>query len=178
MFRRPDGDRFDRIVRVDVPEAAGREAILKVHTRKMKIDDVDVLRAVAELTPGAFVEHKGHRICRIVRGELSTCLHTAAVVASCRRGVVPSRGSLCVPSLCHLRSSRSFVACGVLRCDEQCSGLAGAELATIANEAAILAARRGSQLLLRDDFLVSKHCNTAAAPPRPESRGSRVGLLV
>lgn len=35
------------------------------------------------------------------------------------------------------------------------AGLAGAELATIANEAAISAARRGSQLLLRDDFLVS-----------------------
>lgn len=52
MFCLPDGDRFDRIVRVDVPDAAGREAILKVHTRKMKIDDVDVLRAVAELTPG------------------------------------------------------------------------------------------------------------------------------
>ena len=51
---RPDGDRFDRIVRVDVPDAAGREAILKVHTRKMKIDDVDVLQAVAELTPGEF----------------------------------------------------------------------------------------------------------------------------
>lgn len=39
-------------MRVDVPDSAGREAILKVHTRKMKIDDVDVLRAVAELTPG------------------------------------------------------------------------------------------------------------------------------
>lgn len=52
VFCLPDGDRFDRIVRVDVPDAAGREAILKVHTRKMKIDDVDVLRAVAELTPG------------------------------------------------------------------------------------------------------------------------------
>ncbi|CBJ26876.1 cell division protein [Ectocarpus siliculosus] len=77
--------RFDRIVRVDVPDAAGREAILKVHTRKMKLEDVDVLRAVAELTPG----------------------------------------------------------------------LAGAELATIANEAAISAARRGSQQLLETDFLES-----------------------
>ncbi|CAM9746709.1 unnamed protein product [Pylaiella littoralis] len=77
--------RFDRIVRVDVPDAAGREAILKVHTRKMKVDDLDVLKAVAELTPG----------------------------------------------------------------------LAGAELATIANEAAISAARRGSQQLLEADFLDS-----------------------
>lgn len=39
-------------MRVDVPDAAGREAILKVHTRKMKLENVDVLRAVAELTPG------------------------------------------------------------------------------------------------------------------------------
>lgn len=34
------------------------------------------------------------------------------------------------------------------------AGLAGAELATIANEAAISAARRGSQQLLETDFLV------------------------
>ena len=44
--------RFDRIVRVDVPDAGGREAILKVHTRKMKIQDPTVLRTVAEITPG------------------------------------------------------------------------------------------------------------------------------
>ncbi|CAM9626075.1 unnamed protein product [Scytosiphon promiscuus] len=77
--------RFDRIVRVDVPDAAGREAILKVHTRKMKVESLDVLRVVAELTPG----------------------------------------------------------------------LAGAELATIANEAAISAARRGSKQLIQTDFLDS-----------------------
>lgn len=35
------------------------------------------------------------------------------------------------------------------------TGLAGAELATIANEAAISAARRGSQNLIEADFLVS-----------------------
>ncbi|CAM9948198.1 unnamed protein product, partial [Hapterophycus canaliculatus] len=75
--------RFDRIVRVDVPDAAGREAILRVHTRKMKVESLDVLRVVAELTPG----------------------------------------------------------------------LAGAELATIANEAAISAARRGSKQLVQADFL-------------------------
>lgn len=44
--------RFDRIVRVDVPDAVGREAILKVHTRKMKLEDPTVLREVAEITPG------------------------------------------------------------------------------------------------------------------------------
>lgn len=77
--------RFDRIVRVDVPDATGREAILKVHTRKMKLADPADLRAVAEITPG----------------------------------------------------------------------LAGAELATIVNEAAISAARRGSQTLLQADFFDS-----------------------
>lgn len=44
--------RFDRVVRVDVPDASGREEILKVHTRKMLVDKPAVLRAVAEITPG------------------------------------------------------------------------------------------------------------------------------
>ncbi|CAN0276861.1 unnamed protein product [Ascophyllum nodosum] len=77
--------RFDRIVRVDVPDAGGREAILKVHTRKMKIQDPTVLRTVAEITPG----------------------------------------------------------------------LAGADLAAIANEAAISAARRGSMGIVQEDLLSS-----------------------
>ena len=37
---------------MDVPDATGREAILKVHTRKMKLADPADLRAVAEITPG------------------------------------------------------------------------------------------------------------------------------
>lgn len=45
-------DRFDRVVRVDVPDTAGREAILKVHTRNMKLEDPAFLIAVAEVTPG------------------------------------------------------------------------------------------------------------------------------
>jgi cell division protease FtsH len=44
--------RFDRTVVVDRPDLTGREAILKVHTRSVKLaDDVD-LRHVASLTPG------------------------------------------------------------------------------------------------------------------------------
>ncbi|MBI3821997.1 MAG: ATP-dependent zinc metalloprotease FtsH [Planctomycetes bacterium] len=45
--------RFDRTVVVDRPDLTGREAILKVHTRSVKLaDDVD-LRHVASLTPGS-----------------------------------------------------------------------------------------------------------------------------
>jgi cell division protease FtsH len=45
--------RFDRTVVVDRPDLVGREAILKVHTRSVKLaDDVD-LRHVASLTPGS-----------------------------------------------------------------------------------------------------------------------------
>jgi ATP-dependent 26S proteasome regulatory subunit len=43
--------RFDRLVRVSLPDEAGRAAVLRVHTRKLKLDpDVD-LWAVAEATP-------------------------------------------------------------------------------------------------------------------------------
>jgi cell division protease FtsH len=45
--------RFDRTVVVDRPDVVGREAILKVHVRTVKLaDDVD-LRHVASLTPGS-----------------------------------------------------------------------------------------------------------------------------
>ena len=45
--------RFDRTVVVDRPDLVGREGILKVHTRAVKLaDDVD-LRHVASLTPGS-----------------------------------------------------------------------------------------------------------------------------
>ncbi len=45
--------RFDRTVVVDRPDVSGREAILKVHTRSVKLaDDVD-LRHVASLSPGS-----------------------------------------------------------------------------------------------------------------------------
>ena len=44
--------RFDRQVVIDLPDINGREAILKVHAKKIKLaDDVD-LRKVAQLTAG------------------------------------------------------------------------------------------------------------------------------
>lgn len=44
--------RFDRNVVVDRPDINGREAILKVHTRNVKLGDDVQLRAIAALTPG------------------------------------------------------------------------------------------------------------------------------
>ncbi|MEB1808816.1 MAG: AAA family ATPase [Bacillaceae bacterium] len=45
--------RFDRRIPVELPDIAGREAILKVHAKKVKLaDDVD-LNMIAKTTPGA-----------------------------------------------------------------------------------------------------------------------------
>ncbi len=44
--------RFDRLIEVPLPDFRGRLEILKVHTRKMNLKDVD-LRIVAEMTDGA-----------------------------------------------------------------------------------------------------------------------------
>ncbi len=44
--------RFDRHVLVDRPDIKGREAILKVHARKIKMDDSVDLKHIARLTPG------------------------------------------------------------------------------------------------------------------------------
>ncbi len=44
--------RFDRHVLVDRPDIRGREEILKVHTRKVKLDDSIDLRAIASITSG------------------------------------------------------------------------------------------------------------------------------
>ncbi|WP_374723339.1 ATP-dependent zinc metalloprotease FtsH [Calidifontibacillus erzurumensis] len=45
--------RFDRRIPVELPDLAGREAILKVHASKVKLgDDID-LNAIARATPGA-----------------------------------------------------------------------------------------------------------------------------
>jgi cell division protease FtsH len=62
--------RFDRTVVVDRPDIAGREAILKVHARHVKIaPDVD-LRHVAELTPGT------------VGADLANIVNEAALMAA------------------------------------------------------------------------------------------------
>ncbi|KAG5183635.1 cell division protein, partial [Tribonema minus] len=44
--------RFDRIVRVGVPEEAGRQASCTVHTRNMQLEDPALLVTVAAITPG------------------------------------------------------------------------------------------------------------------------------
>ncbi len=44
--------RFDRLIEVPLPDFRGRLEILKVHTRKMNLRDVD-LRVIAEMTEGA-----------------------------------------------------------------------------------------------------------------------------
>ncbi|MBE7065511.1 MAG: ATP-dependent zinc metalloprotease FtsH [Ruminococcaceae bacterium] len=45
--------RFDRRIIVDLPDLAGRKAILEVHARKVKKDDNVDLSAIAKSTPGA-----------------------------------------------------------------------------------------------------------------------------
>ncbi|MCD6558626.1 MAG: proteasome-activating nucleotidase [Palaeococcus sp.] len=44
--------RFDRLIEVPLPNFTGRLEILKVHTRRMSLKDVD-LKAIAEMTEGA-----------------------------------------------------------------------------------------------------------------------------
>jgi cell division protease FtsH len=44
--------RFDRHVLVDRPDVAGREDILKVHVKNVKLDDAVVLKEVASITSG------------------------------------------------------------------------------------------------------------------------------
>jgi cell division protease FtsH len=64
--------RFDRTVVVDRPDIVGREAILKVHTRNVRLgDDVD-LRHVASLTPGS------------VGADLANLVNEAALMAARR----------------------------------------------------------------------------------------------
>lgn len=66
----------------------------------------------------------------------------------------------------YMRASVCLIAM-LPNCSSFCTiGLAGAELATIANEAAISAARRGSQQLLEADFLVSPLHRTASCVPK------------
>ncbi len=44
--------RFDRHIIVHLPDIKGREEILKVHTRKLKLDPAVDLKSIASLTPG------------------------------------------------------------------------------------------------------------------------------
>jgi cell division protease FtsH len=66
--------RFDRTVVVDRADLSGREAILKVHTRSVKLaDDVD-LRHVASLTPGS------------AGADLANIVNEAALLAARKNG--------------------------------------------------------------------------------------------
>lgn len=62
--------RFDRTVVVDRPDLAGREAILKVHTRSIKQGANVDLRHVASLTPGS------------VGADLANLVNEAALIAA------------------------------------------------------------------------------------------------
>lgn len=62
--------RFDRTVVVDRPDVVGREAILKVHIREVKIGPAVDLRHVASLTPGS------------VGADLANLVNEAALMAA------------------------------------------------------------------------------------------------
>jgi cell division protease FtsH len=62
--------RFDRHVLVDRPDVKGREAILKVHIGKIKVDDDVDLKYIAKLTPG------------FVGADLANLVNEAALLAA------------------------------------------------------------------------------------------------
>jgi cell division protease FtsH len=62
--------RFDRHVLVDRPDIKGREAILKVHVGKIKVDDNVDLKHIAKLTPG------------FVGADLANLVNEAALLAA------------------------------------------------------------------------------------------------
>ena len=62
--------RFDRTVLVDRPDIGGREQILKVHVKSVKLDDTVDLRAVAAITPG------------FVGADLANLVNEAALLAA------------------------------------------------------------------------------------------------
>ncbi|MBX3449161.1 MAG: ATP-dependent zinc metalloprotease FtsH [Planctomycetaceae bacterium] len=62
--------RFDRHVLVDRPDIKGREAILKVHAGRVKMDDSVDLRHIAKLTPG------------FVGADLANLVNEAALLAA------------------------------------------------------------------------------------------------
>ena len=64
--------RFDRHVAIDKPDIRGREAILKIHAREVKLDAEVDLKKVAGLTPG------------FVGADLANLVNEAALVAARR----------------------------------------------------------------------------------------------
>ncbi|MFD6534325.1 ATP-dependent zinc metalloprotease FtsH [Streptomyces sp. NPDC060184] len=74
--------RFDRIVQVSPPDRGGREAILKIHTRRIPLaDDVDLSR-VARSTPG------------MTGAELANLANEAALLAVKRKGAAVEQTDL------------------------------------------------------------------------------------
>lgn len=67
--------RFDRQVLVDRPDVRGREAILRVHARRIKLKDVD-LKVIAQRTPG------------MVGADLANVVNEAALACARRDGNV------------------------------------------------------------------------------------------
>lgn len=61
--------RFDRQVVVDKPDLEGREAILKIHSKEVKLDDSVNLREIAKSTPG------------FVGADLANVINEAALLA-------------------------------------------------------------------------------------------------
>jgi len=64
--------RFDRNVLVDRPDIRGREKILKVHARKVKVDDSVEIARIAKITPG------------FVGADLANLVNEAALLAARR----------------------------------------------------------------------------------------------
>ncbi len=62
--------RFDRQVLVDRPDLLGREAILKVHAKNVKIDESVTLKDIASITPG------------FVGADLAALINEAALLAA------------------------------------------------------------------------------------------------
>jgi cell division protease FtsH len=62
--------RFDRHVLVDRPDIRGREAILKVHVKEVKLDPSVVIREIAAITPG------------FVGADLANLVNEAALLAA------------------------------------------------------------------------------------------------
>ena len=62
--------RFDRHVLVDRPDVAGREAILSVHVKNVKLDENVILKEIASITPG------------FVGADLANLVNEAALLAA------------------------------------------------------------------------------------------------
>ncbi len=74
--------RFDRHVAIDKPDIRGREAILKIHAKDVKLDPEVELKKIAGLTPG------------FVGADLANLVNEAALVAARRRCGIGDDGGL------------------------------------------------------------------------------------